>query len=230
MATKTALLIEPRRLERLPSIIQHFQRVLPDWQFVFYCGKSAKWSAAELPGVEIRELPTDNFTSEEYSNFCKSPDLWKSLGPYVLVFQSDTWIMNTEPYTIDFFLKRNKSFTGGNMYYHWEEMKAANIFPTYRNFNGGLSLRKRDDMLKILYAFPPRPTNNSSAAHEEMAEDVYFTIGCYKLDLPVGCHEEDSHFALHTVPKDAYFGIHQPTAEVKEHVLAVFPEAAQAYI
>jgi hypothetical protein len=38
------------------------------------------------------------------------------------------------------------------------------------------------------------------------AEDVYFTIGCYKLALPVGDDEQCSHFSVHNYLKDGFFG------------------------
>ena len=37
----------------------------------------------------------------------------------------------------------------------------------------------------------------------------YFTIGCYRLELPLGDDEASSHFAVHSFYKEAYFGIHR---------------------
>jgi hypothetical protein len=65
---------------------------------------------------------------------------------------------------------------------------------------------------------------------EESAEDCYYSIGCYRLGLPTGDEEEDSHFSLHTIFHPQCFGLHQPTKEVKEQLLQFYPEAATAYI
>ena len=50
----------------------------------------------------------------------------------------------------------------------------------FNNFNGGLSLRKRCDMMRIIDTFPPQKTcyilekDNPAKAFETDAEDVYF--------------------------------------------------------
>jgi hypothetical protein len=99
------------------------------------------------------------------------------------------------------------------------ETKREGIKFSFNNFNGGLSLRKRRDMIRIIDTFPPQKTcyilekDNPKKAFETDAEDVYFTIGCHRLGLPLGDDEASSHFALHNLYKDAYFGIHNPSGE-----------------
>ena len=74
-------------------------------------------------------------------------------------------------------------------------------------------------MLRIIETFPPQKTcyilekSNPAKAFETDAEDVYFTVGCYRLGLPLGDDEASSHFALHLLYKEAYFGIHNPHLE-----------------
>ena len=100
------------------------------------------------------------------------------------------------------------------MAYNWFEMDFRTPFPTY---NGGLSLRKRSDMLRIIEAFPPmltyyNPGNPDRSTHPPftaMAEDVYFTQGAYFLNIPLGDYSEDCfHFAIHTIFYPQAFGIH----------------------
>ena len=150
----TALIVEPRDMKRIPLIINHFIFTLGDtWKVVFYCGKGlkAKWTSKVNKSVEIRELDTNNLDARQYSDLLKRIDLWDTLyGDYVLVFQTDAWIMNEEPYTIDYFIQKNFSYIGGNMSYRWLELNFKNEF---WNYNGGLSLRKRRDMIKIIKAF-----------------------------------------------------------------------------
>jgi 3,5-epimerase/4-reductase len=58
----------------------------------------------------------------------------------------------------------------------------------------------------------------------EDAEDVYFAIGCIKLGLAIGDDEDSSHFALHAIYKDDFFGMHQPRKEFCERLNNKFPE------
>lgn len=209
----TALIVEPRFLEILPYIISEYYKILgSDWIIVFYCGKGFKslWEGMlQTIDIEIRELEVNNFDALEYSYFFKQSKLWKSLyGDYVLTFQTDSIIKNIEPYTIDNYMKLNKSYIGGNMCYEWKELLRENIITSYRNFNGGLSLRKRLDMIKIIETFGIEFTENNSNNIKTDPEDVYFTVGCYKLKLPVGDDEFCSHFAIHSIYYDKFFGVH----------------------
>ena len=218
MVKNTVFLVEPRILERLPEVIHEFHVYLKDWNYVFYCGKGTAeyWKEKVGSYVELRELDVTNFsTPEEYSLFMEQAALWKSLeGEFVLTIQADTWIMNIEPYTIDFFLKLNKSYIGGNQSYIWNDLRREKLNPPFHNFNGGLSLRKRLDMIRIIETFPPKFEG----------EDVYFTIGCYRLGLPVGDDEASSHFAVHSIPKTHFFGIHKPNQGVKFTYMNLYPE------
>ena len=224
MNKNTALICEPRQLEYLPQIIKQFQYVLKDWNFVFYCGKDLKnyWKNI-LENIDIRELNENNLSSDEYNDFFKKKSLWESLeGEYVLVFQADTWIHNDDTYDINYFIKLNKSYIGGNMDYEWKELKRELINPEYKNFNGGLSLRKRKDMIDIINNFEPKKSHLFSEEHCSDAEDVYFTIGCYKLGLPLGDDEESSHFSVHDVYKNKWFGLHKPNC--KQNIIMDYPE------
>ena len=185
---------------------------------MFLCGLGLKPYWTELLSdqhIEIRELDVNNLSSNQYNDLLKTKGLWESLtGEFVLVFQSDTWIHWDDVYNIDFFMGLNKSYIGGNMCYQWNELLRECIYPPYRNFNGGLSLRKRTDALQIIESFPPELTVINSNKLETDAEDVYFTIGAYKLDLPLGSDEQCSHFAVHTIFKERWFGFHSPSQPV----------------
>ena len=227
----TALIIEPRRLDILPIVINQFQKVLSEsWNIVFYCGKHDKFYWIDIfsnqninfHNIDIRELSVNNLTSTEYNDFCKQESLWESLyGNYVLVFQSDTWINDDKnnKYNIEYFIQLNKHYIGGNMSYKWTELSRENIYPAHNNFNGGLSLRNRKSMIQIIKAFQPEKTTLISHKIETDAEDVYFTLGCYKLNLPIGDDYICGHFALHTIFYKDFFGIHNPNLHVKEQLL-----------
>ena len=216
----TVVLIEPRNIDILPTILQECHRHLGDtWVYVFYCGKhmSEYWRSRIQDGqsVEIRELDVDNFPEPRlYSDFMKQRGFWDSLyGEFVLTLQADTWILNQPPYDIDFFIALHKSLLGGNMNYEWNEFKREGIRIEQPSMNGGLSLRRRADMIRVIDAFPPEPTSENytkSTKMETDAEDCYFAIGCYRLGLPLGDDDASSHFVTHSIYKNACFGIHQP--------------------
>jgi hypothetical protein len=235
----TALIVEPRDMKRIPLIINHFLFTLgPNWKIVFYCGTGlkSKWSSKVNKEVEIRELYVSNFTASQYSDLLKSRMLWDTLyGEFVLVFQTDAWIMNEPPYTIDYFLFRNKSYIGSNMCYKWEAIEFKTRF---WNYNGGLSLRKRKDMIKIIDAFPPVATldhNEQSILKtypiETYPEDVYFVEACNRLGLEMGdCDEEFNLFSLHTIFYPIAFGTHKPSEYVRSELIKLYPEIQTAYI
>lgn len=227
----TVLMIEPRLIYGLVFVLNNVYRFLQnDWNYVFYCGKScySYWQRILPNFIEIRQLQVDNFPkSELYNDFCKNIELWSSLyGEYILTIQADSWIMNKPPYDINYFLKLNKSFIGGNMNYDWGDFFNSQRLqtPVIRNFNGGLSLRKRIHMINILREYPPMPTNRyKRRLMNEFAEDVYFTIGCYKLGYPVGDDEASSHFSLHTIEKINYFGVHNPKKNIARKINRHYP-------
>lgn len=230
----TALIVEPRFLKKMPKLLNEYARILGNtWVIVFYCGKDLKqkWEQllindhSEYAALEIRELDTKNMNFNDYNNFIKKRELWESLyGEFVLIFQSDTMIKNVEPYTITNYIKLNKSYIGSNMFYMWNELTRENIFKQYKNFNGGLSLRKKEDMIKIIDTFGIEDTNPISSDLKTDAEDVYFTIGSYKLNLPVGDDEFCSHFGIHTIYHDDFFGIHKSAWFPKNELLAKYPD------
>jgi hypothetical protein len=220
----TVLLIEPRfkKKEIIFLLANTFNKIGNNWNYVFYCGKSFKdlWGKI-LPGfIELRALEHDNFeNSNVYNNFCKKKKLWESLyGDFILTIQLDTWIMNHSPYNISFFIDQNKSYIGGNMSYKWGYFNNINLHHEFRNFNGGLSLRKRLDMIKVIENYPSVETVNDQTDFLTENEDVYFTTGCIKLNLPIGDDELSSHFSLHGIYHEIYFGIHQPSNEIKQKI------------
>jgi FkbM family methyltransferase len=210
----TAVIVEPRFLKHLPFVINDFYKKLGQgWKVVFYCGEGLKNIWLDLinnEDIEIRELKNNCYKYNEYCDFIKSKELWENLyGDYVLVFTANSTIINKPPYTIDYYMSLNKSYIGGNQCYLWNEMKRENIYPQSCNFQGGLSLRKRLDMIKIIDTFGSQKTLENCGESKSLltdAEDVYFAIGCYKLGLPVGDDVISSHFSVHNYLKDGFFG------------------------
>ena len=210
----TAVIVEPRFLKHLSFVINdYYEKLGQGWKIVFYCGVGLKNIWIDLlnnNNIEIRELKTNCYKYNEYCDFIKSKELYETLyGEYVLLFTANSSIVNKLPYTIDYYMKMNKSYIGGNQCYLWKEMIREKINSGLRNFQGGLSLRKRLDMIKIINKFGCQKTLENYGQSKSLqtdAEDVYFTIGCYKLGLPVGDDEPCSHFSVHNHLKNGFFG------------------------
>ena len=238
MADKnTVLLVEPRNLPDLEKVLAEYQRLLgfEKWHYVFYCGMNSitYWRDKVHPETELRALATDNFSKScYYSDFMKQKWLWEFLrGEFVLTIQADTWPLNREPYTIEYFMSFQKSFIGGNMaeVYAWPQLAREKWHLEYLNFNGGLSLRKRRDMIRVIETFPPKPTSETDMNQEleSDAEDVYFVIGCHRLGLPVSDDYATFPFAIYLVfTHDAQaFGIHRPHKNIWPFIQDRFKEA-----
>ena len=233
----TVLLIEPRKLPKTEVVLSEFQSKLgfEKWHYVFYCGRESisYWRDLVHPQTELRELAVDNFPKAcIYSNFMKQKWLWESLhGEFVLTIQADTWPINREPYTIEHFMAMNKSYIGGAMNEHnaWPQLKRENWYLQHLNFNGGLSLRKRLDMIRVIENFPPIPTSETdqNLILEADAEDVYFLIGCHRLGLSVSDDAETVPFAVHLLFMEYAFGIHQPDPSIWPYVQDRFKEAVE---
>lgn len=229
----TALIVEPRDLLGLDEIIIDTHKKLGNkWKIVFYCGKGLKrkWSNA-LPNlindntIDIIELDCNNLTANEYNKFFKQTELYEKLyGEYILVFQADTWIKDNKTLPIDYFINLNKSYIGSNMNYKWDELEVFNIKPQCANFNGGLSLRKRKDMVRIIDYFTKEYNGKKHFEIMNYGEDVFFTIGCYMLNLPIGDDEACNNFSNHSYLTDDCFGVHYCTYMDPNILLKKYPE------
>ena len=204
----TVLFVEPRNIPHVFVTLDNaFDILKDDWNYVFYCGKSVydEWKNIIPHYVELRQLDSDNWVNGEYTDFFKERGLWSSLtGDFVLTIQLDVWLFNDYPYTIEYFINQDRSYIGGNMCYSWNEFASLGITSQINNFNGGLSLRKRRDMIKIIDYF----NHIDEPLYNNLPEDVYFTAGCYKLNLKTGDEEETMQFAVHCVYYDKCFGVH----------------------
>lgn len=219
----TAVIIEPRKMSETEYVILNcYSYLYHNFKIVFYCGKSQYdyYNNMFKDIVEVRSLETDNLLPNEYSDFMKRAEFWNSLyGDWVLVFQSDSWILDNPRFSIDYFIDKNYSYIGGNMSYEWEEfyILPKDKRPILRSFNGGLSLRKKSDMIEVIDAFPPDKTVMHVQRDEmrRMAEDVYFSIGCILLNKKVGDDSDSLYFCMHTIFVDNPFAIHSPSHDIK---------------
>jgi len=226
----TVLFIEPRPIPFCITLLHQYIKILgtTEWNYIFYFGKGTLnlWETLDKTIVELRELPVSNFNnSNEYNDFMKQQSLWESIsGEFILTIQLDTWVFENTGHTINDFIELNKSFIGGNMSTRWGELEREKMIFQYSNFNGGLSLRKRQDMIRVCQTFPPQPTIYPSTHIESDAEDVYYTIGCFRLGLAIGNDEISSRFAIHRIFREPFFGIHQAHEHAATELDRLYPE------
>ena len=74
-------------------------------------------------------------------------------------------------------------------------------------------------MIKIINTFGSDFTEINSTKIKTDSEDVYFTLGCYKLNLPIGDDDFCSHFAVHSIYYDKFFGVHNSMYLSKKQLL-----------
>ncbi|KAI0526584.1 hypothetical protein F5B22DRAFT_166721 [Xylaria bambusicola] len=148
---RVAVIIEDRPLGNLVPILLHFHSVLgPEWPIILYTSPPTSETlltsaslarAVASASIEIRHLPPETTFSSHasVSQFLTSRFIWTDLAPYlkILLFQTDSILCSASPRHIDEFLPYD--FIG------------APILARFgTGFNGGLSLRNRELILRVL--------------------------------------------------------------------------------
>ncbi|KAI0552911.1 hypothetical protein F4679DRAFT_532888 [Xylaria curta] len=231
---RVAVIIEDRPLGNLIPVILHFHSVLgPEWPIILYTSpstaseslRSAPFSRAiSSSEIEIRHLPHETaFNSHaSVSAFLASPFLWTDLAPYakILLFQTDSILCAASPARVDDFLEY--------------DLLGAPIHPRFgTGFNGGLSLRNRELVLRVLERWDFGVDSAAADAPREWKyEDQWFfarmkELGengelADELGVKVRLPDQDtaSRFAVETiwVEDQMPLGFHQPQRWQGEHM------------
>ena len=150
-SSKAAVIVETRFRTNLIPLILHFSTVLgPTWPILIYTSAesvglfsaSAALSRYLHTGViQIRILPQSVlFTNSDSVNaFMTKPWIWESLAPaeHILIFQSDSMLCANAARSVDDYFEYD--FVGAPIAEHLG-----------KGYNGGLSLRKRSSIMRIL--------------------------------------------------------------------------------
>lgn len=214
----TAIIIEPREHRALEYVLTNFYNNLSnEWQIiVFHGNKNIKYveniiNKFNKNRIKLINLKVNNLTIEEYCELFYNKWLYKNIPTEIfLVFQTDTLICPRYKHLINDFLKYD--YVGAP----WGPDMMKEIINIYGGKdavgNGGLSIRKKSKMLKIL--------NKYSTYHKSgwrLNEDVFFSINAkYK---PTA--EEAKNFSIESIYNDKAFGIHKAYKYVQ---LDWFPE------
>ncbi|KAG0651558.1 hypothetical protein D0Z07_1856 [Hyphodiscus hymeniophilus] len=150
-SSKVAVIVETRGSGNIVPLVLHFSSVLgPSWPIVIYTSSenfgSFSTSAAlhryQIIGrVVVRSLAEGVWFPnwDSVSGFLTTSWLWEDLAPaeHVLLFQSDSVLCSAAVRSVEDFFEYD--YIG------------APIHPTWgAGFNGGLSLRRRSTILKVL--------------------------------------------------------------------------------
>lgn len=148
---KVAVIIETRFRTNLIPLILHFGSVLgPSWPILVYTSAEAMGQFSTSSSlaryiksgtVQIRILPqTILFTnSDSVNQFMTGKWLWESLSPaeHILLFQSDSMLCANAARSVD-------------DYFEYDFVGAPIAKGLGKGYNGGLSLRKRSTIMRVL--------------------------------------------------------------------------------
>ncbi|KAI1755376.1 hypothetical protein F4782DRAFT_403113 [Xylaria castorea] len=232
---RVAVIIEDRPLGNLIPVILHFHSVLgPEWPIILYTSpptasvllRSAPFSrAVATSDIEIRHLPPDTIfdSHASVSAFLASSFLWTDLAPYgkILLFQADSILCAASPARVDEFLEY--------------DLLGAPIDPRFgTGFNGGLSLRSRELVLRVLERWDFGADSAAADAPREWRyEDQWFfarmkelgedgDLVADELGVKVNLPDRDtaSRFAVETIWAEDLMplGFHQPQRWQREHM------------
>ncbi|KAI1369074.1 hypothetical protein F5Y08DRAFT_352857 [Xylaria arbuscula] len=182
---RVAVIIEDRPLGNLVPILLHFHSVLgPEWPVILYTtpptashllNSSSLARAVAAAAIEIRHLPAETTFSSHaaVSAFLTSPFLWTDLAPYakVLLFQADSILCSASSRHVDEFLAY--------------DLVGAPIHARFgAGFNGGLSLRSRELVLRVLGRWDFAVDSAAEdAPQEHRFEDQWFYARMRELEL-----------------------------------------------
>ncbi|KAI9055071.1 hypothetical protein LZ554_000036 [Drepanopeziza brunnea f. sp. 'monogermtubi'] len=172
---KVAVIIETRFRTNLVPLILHFSSVLgPSWPIIIYTSPESVGmfvtSAAlaryiSIGTIEIRILPQETlFTNSDSVNaFMTDSWLWDNLAPYehILIFQSDSMLCANAARSVEDF-------------FEYDLVGAPIAADRGSGYNGGLSLRKRSTILRVLDRFVWEEEKHKGASNENRFEDQYY--------------------------------------------------------
>jgi hypothetical protein len=174
---RVAVIIEDKPRSNLIPLILHFHTVLgPSWPIIIYTATenvgtfsvSAALSRHIRSGaISIRILPpTVMFTNaDSFSRFFTRPWLWEDLAPakHVLIFQADSMLCANAARSVEDFFEYD--FVG------------APVAPQMgQGMSGGLSLRKRESMLRVLEEFDWEMEKGSQKFEDRWYYDRYVPV------------------------------------------------------
>ena len=171
----------------------HLNQKKPQWSLqIFHGTENGEWMKTMLhswPNVIYTNLQVSNLTVSDYSRLLKTPRFWNGIsGEHVLIFQTDSIMLRSG---IDEFMSYD--YIGAP----WKVTKEHQ----YLIGNGGLSLRRRNVMIKICDQYP-------DTTHRP--EDVYFAEHLLHDGYKLPTKEIAMKFSVETMYNERPLGVHKP--------------------
>ena len=191
----TAIIIEPRCHKALSFVLNNFlENLSEEWGFIIFHGNKNKDFIHNILDGELNNyknriqklinLNVNNLFRNDYSELLKKKEFYDNIDTEIfLIFQVDTLIIKENKDLINNFLEYD--YVGAP----WKNGSVG---------NGGLSLRKKSKMLKIIDKVDKNFKYN---------EDEYFSLQ-EEVSLYRACFKEAQSFSVETVFHEIPFGIH----------------------
>ena len=213
---KTAIIVEPRKCEALPYVLNNFFENLDEtWSFNIFCGNLNKEFVEEFltsnsftgnRKVKVFNLNVDNLSIDKYNDLFLSQYFYDTIETEIfLVFQTDTLILKKTNYFINYFYKFD--YCGAPWKQEAIDESKTRMSYTELNYscvgNGGLSLRKKSKMLELLNDYNE---NNFLEKNEDMIFSGFLTN---KIKIKKPSEIEAMFFSIEHVFSPYSFGIHK---------------------
>jgi hypothetical protein len=187
---RAAVIIESRDMPVLPWTINNII-YFTQWPVIVYHSKLNSVYIEHLDLKKKIEISPD-FSIDQYNDLLVSREFWQSLPPYVLMFQTDSFMLRPG---IEYFKKYD--YIGAP----WTR-KNLKCFSIPKNIgNGGFSFRRRDKMLQII---------ETCEYQKGMAEDMFFAHGFDKLGGKLPSVWLKKRFSVEHIYYDQPLGVHAP--------------------
>ncbi|KUJ20189.1 uncharacterized protein LY89DRAFT_549666, partial [Mollisia scopiformis] len=229
VTTKAAVIVETRFRTNLVPLILHFSSVLgPTWPILIYTSPESVGqfsSSAALARylrmgiVQVRMLPQEVlFTNSDSVNaFMTKKWLWEDLAPaeHILIFQSDSMLCANAARSVD-------------DYFQYDFVGAPIAAGLGKGYNGGLSLRKRSTIMRILEEWDWEKTKTKDVRFEDQwyydrmlkLQKTGDSTGD-ELSIELPSMEVARTFSVETIDYPHPLGVHQVHRWLKEQMLSL---------
>ena len=190
-----SVIIEPRSTVILQYVLESIHLCTPENTLIIILhGKKNKSYCQELleklhfsKRILLKNLNIENFTWNEYANFCKSKE-YLNLIPtkYFLKFETDSFLLRT----INVEKWKKYAYVGAP----WKNT-------TIKGGNGGLSFRNKEWMQKCI---------DLKEMVNIKEEDVFFSVLLTKLNAPLPDLNTAKKFSVEHIYYKSPVGCHQP--------------------
>lgn len=170
------VIVEPRCHPDLELVLRNFAYMLPNWSLYIYHSKHnedyVKRICDYATNVHYICFTDDNIGIEEYNKLLLSTEFYHSIDAQkILVFQTDSLIRKKG---IESYLQYD--YVGAPFHHHMRHRNPIIIDNEYivPVGNGGISLRTKDVMIRLLETYLPKFTTLCSQGKIGSNEDLFF--------------------------------------------------------